>query len=140
MATSHLTIGDNLAITGYKLDTASAVSAAAGWVDMRDFQAILCLYTRVVGTGVLTEYRIDASTASNGANPVTVKTGTATTVDAVGDFVKIEVSQREIAAALAGARYVSLVVIHPTATEKAGVTYVRKGKVGYSGLTADTIA
>ena len=140
MATEHVSIGDNFAVTGYIGSTTSAASAAAGWVDMRDYASILCLYTRIVGTGVLTSYRIDASTASNGANPVTVKTGTATTVDAVGDFVKIEVSQQEIAAALAGARYVSLVIVHPTATEKAGVTYVRSGKIGYSGQTADTIA
>jgi hypothetical protein len=107
---------------------------------MRDSSGILCLYVRTVGTGVLTSYRIDASASSNGTNPVTVRTGTASTVDAVGDFVVIEVSAQEIAAALADARYVSLVAIHPTATEVAGVTYVRKPKHSYSGLTADTIA
>lgn len=140
MATSHVFIADNIKVKTYEVDTASAASAAAGWMDMRDYSAILAQYTRMVGTGVLTSYRIDASTASNGASPVTVKTGTATTVDAVNDTVQIEVSDSEIAAAKADARYVSLVVVHPTATEKAACTYVMTPKVSYAGLTADAIA
>lgn len=148
MATSHIALGENIAVYSADVSTASAASAAATfsslWIDCRDASSVLALYTRSVGTGVLTTYRIDVASSSAGANATVVKTGTATTVDAVGDMVQIEVSAQEIRAAADAAgidgRYISLVVIHPTATEHAVVTYLLSSLRPRQSLTADHIA
>jgi hypothetical protein len=55
-------------------------------------------------------------------------------------MVVLEASAQEVAAAVAGGRYVSVVVVHDAAATKAAITYAMKPLVAYAGLTADAIA
>lgn len=148
MAASTLStnlIGQNLAIATDIRGTTSANSAVAfstsGYLDMKNYEGILVQYTRAVGTGTLTAFRLDVSANSDGSSGTTLKShALGTAVDAVGDSVFIEVDAKEIPQVLAAGRYVSAVVVHPTATEKGAITIVRKAKAAASGLTADAIA
>ena len=143
MATDFQQIRANNAVTSHASGNKSTAAAVA-WVDMRDYKSLLAVLTPIVlaTDGGITEVKIQASTASNGANPVDVKSLTINTGDeaaTVGDQLVIEVEETEIRQAGAGLRYVSVVHKNASATDRACVTYVRSAKHGKLNLTANLI-
>lgn len=139
-SSNHLT--SRLAARTYVHDPADAtVATKIAWVDMSTFSHFLALLTLISGTGVLT-FKLFASAASDGSNPVEVKAHADPTVaDAAGDQVVLELSAEELKGLGATLRYVSAEVDMDGATDAAAVTYIRSaGRFAYDGLTADVIA
>lgn len=143
---STLNIAQTFAIaTDPARGTASATAGTAfssnGYFDMKDYDSILVQYTRGTGTGVLSAFSLNVSANADGSSGTSLKAhALGTAVDAVGDTVFLEAKADEIPAVLAGGRYVSASITHPTATEKAAIVVVRKAKTQKAGLTADVIA
>lgn len=137
-------ITETVKVTQYDFDPDSADAVDVAWVDMRDYDRILCGFFRTVGTGDIDTMRVIGNPQSNGGGTdVVIKTKTLTGVqpNAVGDYNFIEVSADEIVAAGEDLRYVSLQLEFATSTDEGVVTYIRGGaKYPQSGLTADVIA
>ena len=115
------------------------------WVDMRDYDSLLCGYYRTSGTGALDTFAIIANDESDGSGTdVTVKTSTAAP-DADGDQAWIEVTAQEVTeqgnASSINARYVSLSLEHATGTDEGAVVYVlSRAHHPKADLTADSIS
>lgn len=139
-------LSSEIKVTGYDFDPDATTATEIGWVDMRDFDSLLVAIQRTVGTSALT-LKIMGNPASNGGGTdVDIVSKTfAAQPDAVGDIAFLETDAREIAqkaaaAGVVGVRYVTAVVSAATATDEAVVTYIRRGKRQYDGLTSDIIA
>lgn len=144
MATAIATdkMQQNLAVTSYDFDPGATTETEIAWVDMRDFEGILCQFFRTIGTGAVT-FTIVANSESDGSGTdVEIKShAVASEPDAVGDYIFLEASAQEIGAAGTDLRYVTAVVSVATGTDEGVVTYIRKaGRHAYDGLTSDNIA
>jgi hypothetical protein len=141
MSTDFQQLKSGLQVTSYTTGNKSTAGNAA-WVDMRDSLSILAVATvDVVATdGGIESFVLQGSSASGGANPVTIKSveiATGTEPDTAGDQVVLEATQEEIAAAGTDIRYVSARLENASATDRVVVTYIRQGRHEKLGLTAD---
>lgn len=141
MAQSVEKLTSELAVTHYDFDPGATTATEIDWVDMRDHCGILVSFFRTIGTGAVT-FKIMANTASDGSGTDAdiVTHAVSSEPDAVGDYIFLECTAEQIAAAGADMRYVTAVVSVATGTDEGVITYIRKGKRQYSGLTADVIA
>lgn len=131
----------NLAHTLYKHDPVDAtVATKIAWVDMRDFGTFLA--SLMVFVGAVVTFKIFASAAADGSNPVEVKAhATPTTADAAGDTLVLECTSEELAALGDDLRYVSAEVDMGTDTNTAAVSYLRGNpRWAHADLTADAIS
>lgn len=130
----------NMAITQYDLDPDATTATDVGWVDMRDWGAVIMSFFRTVGTSDVT-YKILANSASDGSgSDVEIKVGTADP-DAVGDYCFLECTSEELLSAGSGLRYVTLNVTFATGTDEGVVTYIRSmPRHAQASLTSDSIA
>lgn len=128
--------------TMYDFDPGGTDPVDVGWVDMRDYESILIGVFHSVGTGAIDTFKILANTASDGGGTdVEVKAHAApTAADAVGDTIWLEATAADIQSVGTNLRYVSASVELATGTDECVVTYIRKGRRQYDGLTADVIA
>lgn len=119
----------------------ATVAAKIGWVDLALFELFLVAAALVSGTGILT-FKIFASAAADGSNPVEVKVhADPTGADAAGDNVFLECSAQELAALGEDLRYVSAELDCDHADDIVAVTYTRMNpRFAYSGLTSDYIS
>jgi hypothetical protein len=133
-------LSEQLKPTAYDFDPDATTATNIAWVDMLDFEALMVGFVRTIGTSALT-FLIRGSTASNGANPVTLKTITmAAQPDAVGDMALGEITSEDCNVSGVNYRYVSATLTFATGTDEAVVFYVRKGMYKKSGLAADIVA
>lgn len=127
----------------------STVATDIAWVDMRDFEnfAVL-LFTSLLGGNGPTVFTIIANAESDGGGTdVVIKShAVGSAPDAVGDFLVLECTAKEIAqeaadAGVANVRYVSAKVTCHHTGDEAVVVYMRSGaKRAYDGLTADYVS
>jgi hypothetical protein len=125
----------------YLHDPADAtVATKIAWVDLGMFENFMA--TVMVIAGAIVTFKLFASAAEDGSNPVEVKVhATPTTADAAGDVLVLECSAEELPALGAGLRYVSAEVDMGTNTNTAAVTYTRANpRFATGGLTADVIS
>lgn len=125
----------------YLHDPADAtVATSIGWVDLGTFENFMA--TVMVIAGAIVTFKLYASAAADGSNPVLIREhATPTTADAAGDMLVLECSAEELPALGAGLRYVSAEVDMGSAAHTAAVTYLRANpRHASSGLTADVIA
>ena len=134
-------LSEQLATDFFTFAPGDTAETSVGFVDLRDFGALLAAFVRSSGTSAVT-FKLVASASADGSDPVDVKTKTFTAVpDAADDKVYLEVSDSEVAAAGDGLRYVSAVVSVATGTDTGGVVYIRgNAKHCTAGLSADAIA
>lgn len=132
-----------LAITHYDFDPDSGDATDVGWVDMRDYDKIVVSFFRTIGTGALTTFTILANSSSTGASTdVEIKShALGSQPDAVGDYVFLECTAKELAAAGTDLRYVSANIDFVTSTDEGVVTYVRGGSRWVrDSQSSDTVA
>jgi hypothetical protein len=140
-------LSEVLKVTQYDFDPDGTSAVDVAWVDMRDYDRIMFLFFRTVGTSDVT-VKVLGNSASNGSGTdveiVALTNAAFGDPDAVGDYVFVEVSQDDLIAASAtdgACRYVSLNLAFGTGTDEAVVTYIRGGaKHPQSGLTANAVA
>ena len=130
-----------LAIKQYDFDPGATTATEIAWVDLRDFCSFAASFFRTIGTGATT-FKIQASSASNGAAPVDIVThAVGSEPDAVGDQIFLECGINDLLNAGTDLRYVSAVVSVATGTDEGVILYVRgKAKFKTSDLTADVVA
>lgn len=134
-------IGSRLSlIPTYHDPSGTSAEIATAGVDMRDFCNVGFLVSRGSGAGSYTLVEIVASSASNMANPVVIKTSGTVAADAEGDYVWIETAAEDIQAEGTDLRYVACRITASAATATSTVTSVRVPLHMTSGLTATTIA
>ncbi len=114
-----------MAMRTYIHDPADAtVLTKIAWEDLALFRHFMAQLTVIVGAVV--SFKIYASAASDGSNPVEVKVHAApAAADAKDDSLVLECSSEELAALGEDLRYVSVEVDMGTNTDQASVTYVR---------------
>jgi hypothetical protein len=125
----------------YVHDPADAtVATKIAWVDLGAFERFMATVT--VLAGAIVTFKIFASAAADGSNPVSVKEhATPTTADAAGDTLVLECSAAELPALGSGMRYVSAEVDMGTNSDTAAVVYTRANpRYATAGLTADVIS
>lgn len=118
-----------------------------GWVDMRDYDAILITVhaAALTGNGV-TAFKILANSESDGSGTdAEIKAhAVGSAPDADGDYLVLEASAEEIreaeTAANAQLRYVSANITAANGSDNIAVTYVRRAKRATRDLTADSVA
>ncbi len=135
-----------LKVTQYDFDPNATTLTDIGWLDLRDFEALLISFFRTVGTSALV-FKIIANSASDGSgDEAVIKTITpAAAPDAVGDYVFGEVLAEEVRQIGEengyDLRYVSANLSVATGTDEGVVTYIAKpGRFKYDALTADVVA
>lgn len=135
-------LSSTLAVTHYDFDPDGTNATDVAWVDMRDYEGILVTFTRTVGTGALDTFKLIANSASDGSGTdVEIKAhAVASEPNAAGDYIFLEATAEEIGTAGTDLRYVSVSAEFATGTDEGVITYVRKAKRKYAGLTADTIS
>lgn len=136
-------------ITCYDHDPAdSTVATDVAWVDMRDYEGIVIsvFCSALTGTGPVAFKILGNSSSTGSGTDAVIKThALGTAADAVGDYIFLECTAEEIAAASTSTtgqlRYVSANVAMNNAADEAVVTYIRYGaRFATEDLTADTIA
>lgn len=146
VATDFQQLRSSLAVTHYDFDPDATSATDVGWVDMRDFDAILISFFRTVGTSSLTLNILGNTEADGSGTDATIKAVTISAQpDAVGDYVFAEVTAQEIAqaatdAGLDGLRGVSASAAVATAGDEGVFTYVRSGKRKHKDLSVDSVA
>lgn len=135
-------LSSTLTVTHYDFDPGGTDPVDVGWVDMRDYDSILITFFRTIGTGAVDTFKIIANSASDGGGTdVEVKAHAVTSEpDAVGDYIFLECTAADLQSVGDDLRYVSASVEFATGTDEGVVTYIRRAKRQYAGLTADTIA
>ena len=146
VATDFQDLRTGLSVTHYLSGNASTAKDM-GWVDMRDYDAILITVhaAALTGNGVTVFSIIANADSAGGDTDATIKThAVASAPDAAGDYLVLEASAAEIQGAstsTTGAlRYVSAAVTAANAADNIAVTYVRKAKHSKLNLTADSVA
>lgn len=140
VATSSEKLKSELAVTQYDHDPDGTGAVDVAWVDMRDYESIMIGFFRTVGTSNLTLKLIANSQSNGGGTDVEIKAYSGSEPNAVGDYVWLEATAEEIGTAGADLRYVSANVTLATGTDEAVVTYIRKGRKRFTGMTSDNIA
>lgn len=147
VSTASEVMKTRLQVTQYDFDPDNANKNDVAWVDMRDSEAILVGFFRTVGTGALDTFEILGNSESGGGGTdVNIKVhAVASEPNLVGDYVWLEctaaeVNQAGVDAGVADIRYVTASLEFATDSDEGVVTYIRKGKRQFSGLTADSIA
>lgn len=143
MAVTTQKFASRNAVTMYDFDPGGTSATDVGWVDMRDYEGIHVTVFRSVGTGDISAFTLLSNSAADGSGTdATVKThALGSAVDAVGDYIHLEVTAEEIADLDPDGRGVSASVALAVATDECVVTYVRYGaKRATADLTSDTIA
>lgn len=114
--------------------------------DMRDFEnfAAIAMLSLKAGNGI-TKLEIVASAATTFSAVTVIKDSGTVAADAVGDFVCLECSAKEIAQAATDAgvdlRYVAARLTCQNAGDEAVVTYIASSpRFAYEDLTANVIA
>jgi hypothetical protein len=136
-------VSEECAITMYELDAEGP--ADVGWVATENFSKFHATVFRSVGTGGLDALTIIGNTLADGSGTDVelidkADSLTLSTVDAVGDYVHIEVGQ-EVFDANPTMLGISVSLGHVTATDESVVTYVLSGARQVSGaLSSDAIA
>lgn len=114
------------------------------WVDMRDFDQILCTVQAVALTGNgVTQFSILANPQSNGGGTdVIVKQhAVGSAPDAVGDKLILEASAEEIRQLGETLRYVSINITTANSADSIiGTTIQSAGRFSHADLTADIVA
>lgn len=136
-------------VTMYDHDPAdSTVATDVAWVDMRDFTNFVAIAfaSALTGTGVIAFKILGNSQADGSGTDVVIKThALGSAPDAVGDYVMLECTAEEIAAASTTAsgklRYVSANLDCNNAADENVVVYIRSGaRFPTKDLSADTVA
>ena len=137
-------LSESLKVTHYDEDAATATNAHdIGWVDMKDYDAIMVTAFASALTGVgVTAFSILGNTASDGSgSDVTITShAVGSAPDAVGDYLVLECNKDEIVAAGETLRYVSANVTMANAADENVVTYIRRAKTLKASNTADVVA
>lgn len=108
------------------------------WFDMADCESVLVVARLTARTANISSFVIEASAASNGDTPSTIKTHAAPTVaDAAGDYLVLEVKAEELEDVLAGLRYIAAKVGCADNADRVTVTYVGKAKRKVRALTTN---
>ena len=131
----------------YDHDPNGTSATAVAWVDMSNYGVfgVMAFASALAGNGV-TAFAIQASAASNGANPETIVShAVGSAPDAVGDQLWLECTAEQVAAVGAAAgkdlRYVSAVLTMHNAGDENVVAYVlSEPRFASGGLTADVVA
>ena len=137
-------LSEALKVTHYDQDGTTATNATdVGWVDMKDYDALLvtAFASTLTGAGV-TAFSILGNTASDGSGAdVTITShAVASAPDAVADYLVLECNKDEIVAAGETLRYVSANVTMANAADENVVTYIQRAKTLKAGNTADVVA
>lgn len=130
---------DNNKVLTIDFDPNVTTAVDVGWQDMMDYGELTVVFTRTIGTGVLTEFKILSNTASDGSGTDTeVKVhAIAAEPNAIADHVVLSCRSDELGAN----RYVSAQARFATGTDEAMVVYIfSKPRHATQSLTADTIA
>lgn len=136
-------LSEELTVTAYDFDPDVSTAVDVGWVDMSEYDSIMVVAVRAVGTGNTSAFKLLGNTAANGSGTdVTIKTVTISSEpNLVGDFVVVEATKEEIVAASEnGCRYVSGNLTLATATDEFQVVYIRKAKTQKADNTVAVIA
>jgi hypothetical protein len=116
----------------FDFDPGATTVTAVSWQPMENFQNLLAMFMRTIGTSTAT-LTINAATDSSGTDSAVVATKTFTDgqPDAVGDYVYLEVSAEDVAQKASdnskNYTHVSAVISVETGTDEAVVTYVFTG-------------
>lgn len=140
VATSSEKLKSELAVTQYDFDPGATTATEIAWVDMRDYESIMIGFFRTVGTSNLTFKLVANSQSNGGGSDVEIKAYSGSEPNAVGDYVWLEATAEEIGTAGADLRYVTAQCTVATETDEAVVTYIRKGRKRFTGMTSDNIA
>lgn len=136
-------IGSRMLVSHYDFDPDATTATDIAWVDMRDFGRFLCSFFRTVGTSALT-LTILANSESDGSGTdveLKSKTFTAGQPNALGDYVFLECTAQEMAAAGTDLRYITANCTVATGTDEGVVTYIRSDpRFAYEDLSADVIS
>lgn len=139
-------LATTLKVTKYDFDPDSGAAVDVAWVDMQNFDKIMVLFFRTIGTGALDTFDILANSASDGSGTdVIIKThAVANEPNAVGDYIYLECTAEEIGAlstATNQLRYVTVSAEFATTTDEGVVTYIRDaGRFAHDALTVELIA
>ena len=126
----------------------STVATDVAWVDMRDYTNFVAIAfaSALTGTGVI-EFLIIGNSESDGSGTdAIIKThALGSAPDAVGDYVMLECTAEEIAAASTSStgqlRYVSAKLDCDNAADENVVVYIRSGaRFPTKDLSSDTVA
>lgn len=141
VATNHLRC--QMAFRNYDFDPDSTNATDVAWVPMKDFASFMATFTRTIGAGNLTGFKILANSQPDGSGTdVEVKVHPLTDQpNALMDQIHLECSAEEIAHLGEDLAYVSANIQFATATDEGVVSYHR-GDPRYKkdGLTADIVA
>jgi hypothetical protein len=126
----------------------STVATDIAWVDMRDYENFAALvFTSSLGGNGPTVFTIVANSQSNGGgtDAVIKSHAVGSAPDAVGDFLVLECTDKELAqestSTTGELRYVSAKVTCHHTDDEAVVVYLRGGaKRAADGLTADYVS
>lgn len=94
-----------------------------------------------VGTGGITTVKLVAATAADGTGGVDIVSKTATTADAVGDYVWVECDVEQVREVLSTATHIGVEIDLVTSTDECAVFFERAEPMfPRTGLTADYIS
>lgn len=142
MASNKL-LSEELAVTSYELDAEGPSDVA--WVDAENYGKFMAIVMRSVGTGGLDDCRIIGNTAADGSGTDIelydkADDLTLSTVDAVGDYVYMEIGQK-VFDSNPTVKGVSVSLGHVTGTDESVITYILADpRQVTAALTADAIA
>lgn len=142
-------LASRMKVTMYDHDPAdSTVATDVAWVDMRDYTHFMAITfaSALTGNGVIAFKILANSQADGSGTDAEIKVhAVGSAPDAVGDYLVLECSAEEIAAASTSTtgqlRYVSANLDCHNAADESVVVYIRSGaRFANEDLTADTVA
>lgn len=137
-------LSESVKVTTYELDAEGPSDVA--WVDVENYSSFLAVVFRSVGTGGLDAFTIIGNTSADGSGTDTAALAdkssslTLSTVDAVGDYVHLEIGQKvfDDNPTMKG---ISVSLGHVTASDESVITYVLgQPRQVTSALTADAVS
>lgn len=149
MASTQTTkkLSANLKVQSLDFDPDGTGATDVAWRDMQDYGSFMAIFTRKIGTGNVSSFKILANDKADGSGTdVEIKAhAIGSQPDALNDSLVLECSAEEIGA-LGDAngvdlRYVSASIAFATGTDEGQVTYVfGDPRHARAGLTADAVA